>query len=168
MRLAYLILAHGNKSQLERLVKSLVYPNTDIYIHLDSKLAITEFADLSLLEGVFFIKKRTNIRWGDYSMVAATLLSFEEILNNGSTYSHINLLSGQDYLLKSPATIQKFLFENKDKSFIRYRSIIDDWQQTKLRLAMYSLGDYHFPFRFKIQGFLNKVLPAKKMPLGLR
>jgi len=101
-------------------------------------------------------------------MIAATLLSFEEILNNGNNYSHINLLSGQDYPLKSPAAIQKFLFENKDKSFIKYRSILDDWQQTKLRLAKYSLGDYHFPFRFKIQGVLNKVLPAKKIPLGLK
>ena len=59
MRLAYLILAHGNKQQLERLVKSLIYPNTDIYIHLDTKSGISEFADLALLEGVFFIKKRT-------------------------------------------------------------------------------------------------------------
>lgn len=168
MRLAYLILAHGNKSQLERLAKSLVYPNTDIYIHLDAKLDISEFADLASIEGVSFIKKRTYIRWGDYSMVAATLTGFEEILNSGSNYSHINLLSGQDYPLKSAATIQKFLFENKDKSFIRYRSILDDWQQTKLRLAKYSLGDYNFPFRFKIQGLLNKFLPDKKMPLGLK
>ncbi|TSJ40758.1 beta-1,6-N-acetylglucosaminyltransferase [Mucilaginibacter corticis] len=168
MRLAYLILAHGNKPQLERLAKSLVYPNTDIYIHLDTKIGISEFADLAQLDGVSFIKKRTNVKWGDYSMVAATLISFEEILNTGNNYSHINLLSGQDYPLKSAATIQKFLFENPDKSFIRYRSILDDWQQSISRITMYSLGDYNIPFRFKIQDLLNKFLPDKKMPLGLK
>jgi len=168
MRLAYLILAHGNKSQLERLVKSLIYANTDIYIHLDAKSDMSEFADLAALEGVSFIKKRISIGWGDYSMVSATLTGFEEILKASFDYSHINLLSGQDYLLKSAATIQKFLFENPDKSFIRYRSILDDWQQSKSRIAMYSLGDYNFPFRFKIQGLLNKFLPDKKMPLGLK
>ncbi|MDB5157016.1 MAG: hypothetical protein JWR50_1723 [Mucilaginibacter sp.] len=168
MRLAHLILAHGSKSQLERLVKRLIYPNTDIYIHLDAKRDILEFADFAALEGVSFIKKRMRIGWGDYSMVSATLISFEEILKASPDYSHINLLSGQDYPLKSAATIQKFLFENTDKSFMRYRSVIDDWQQSQSRLVMYSLGDYKFPLRFKIQDLLNKFLPDRKLPLGLK
>lgn len=168
MRLAHLILAHGNKSQLERLVKRLVYPNTDIYIHLDAKSDMAEFADLASLDGVSFIKQRTGIKWGDYSMVTATLISFEEILKAGQDYSHINLLSGQDYPLKSAATIQKFLFENSDKSFIKYLSILDDWQESKSRITMYSLGDYNFPLKFKVQDVLNKVLPDRKMPLRLK
>ncbi|MDB5157017.1 MAG: hypothetical protein JWR50_1724 [Mucilaginibacter sp.] len=168
MRLAHLILAHGNKSQLERLVKRLIYPNTDIYIHLDAKSDIAEFAYLESLEGVFFIKKRTGIKWGDYSMVTATLISFEEILKAGQDYSHINLLSGQDYPLKSAAIIQKFLFENKDKSFIKYLSIFDDWHESKSRITMYSFGDYNFPLKFKVQDLLNRFLPDRKMPLGLK
>ncbi|TSJ40757.1 glycosyl transferase [Mucilaginibacter corticis] len=168
MRLAHLILAHGSKSQLERLVKRLVYPNTDIYIHLDAKSDMAEFADLEKLDGVSFIKKRTGIKWGDYSMVTATLISFEEILKSGNEYSHINLLSGQDYPLKSAATIQKFLFANTGKSFIKHLSIFDEWQESKSRITMYNLGDYNFPLKFKIQDFLNKFLPDRKMPLGLK
>lgn len=168
MKLAHLILAHGNKSQLERLVKRLIYPNTDIYIHLDAKSDILEFADLASLDGVCFIKKRISVKWGDYSMVAATLNGFEEILNAGQNYSHINLLSGQDYPLKNAGTIQKFLFENTGKSFIKYLSISDEWDQARSRITMYSLGDYHFPLRFRVQYLLNKFLPARKMPLGLK
>ena len=36
MRNAYLIIAHGNYSQLEKLIKYLDCKNTDFYIHINS------------------------------------------------------------------------------------------------------------------------------------
>jgi hypothetical protein len=168
MRLAHLILVHSNPLQTERLVKRLLFDKTDVYIHLDKKSDITEFLYLADLENVFFINKRTAIAWGDYSMVDATLKSFEEILSSDVTYSHINLLSGQDYPLKSASVIQKFLLSNADKTFMKYRSIYDEWEESVSRLTKYNLGDYNFPFKWKIQDLLNKILPARKMPKKLK
>ena len=167
-KLSYLILAYDNPIQLERLVRRLVFKNTDIFIHIDKKSNIKLFKYLTDIPNVYLIKKRSSIIWGNYSMIDATLISFAEILNTYSNYSHINLLSGQDYPLKNNATIQKFLFENPDKSFMRYRSIVDEWQESIPRLMKYNLGDYSIPFKYKIQWLLNKYLPAKKIPLKLK
>ena len=167
MRLAHLILAHDHKSQLERLIKRLIYTNTDIYIHLDKKKEISEFLYLESLTNVFFITHRTAINWGDYSMVTATLDSFEEILKTGRVYSHINLLSGVDYPLKSAGDIQDFLFANASKTFMRYRHIDREWQESKSRFTKYSLGDYHIPFKFQLQQLMNRLLPARELPNNL-
>ena len=167
MRLAHLILAHGNPLQLERLINRLICTHTDVYIHLDAKTDLDKFIHIQSLSNVFFINKRTAITWANYSMVKATLNSFEEILKRGITYSHINLLSGQDYPLKSAAVIQRFFLANADKTYMRSLRIDEEWQESLSRLTKYSLGDYKLPFKFNLQSFLNNVLPKRKMPNGL-
>lgn len=167
MRLAHLILAHNNPLQLERLIKRLTYKNTDVYIHLDKKSNLADFKHLATFENVFFIVSRTAIVWANYSMVTATITSFEEILSSGIDYSHINLLSGMDYPLKSASAIQEFLFEHADKTFMRFRHIFKEWEASTSRFTLYSFGDYNFPFKFTIQAVMNKLMPARKLPEGL-
>ena len=168
MRLAHLILVHNDPNQLERLIQRLTYTDTDIYIHLDAKTDIKYFAYLEAIKDVFLIPGRTAITWGNYSMVTATVNSFEYILNTGINYSHINLLSGHDYPLKSAAEIQSFLFKNADKTFMRYKSIFDDWQESANRFNLYSLGDYDFHLKYTLQWVLNRFLPKKKLPNNLK
>jgi len=168
MRLAHLILAHNNPQQLERLAKRLISPNADIYIHLDEKVDISDYIHIASIGNVSFIKNRINITWANYSMMTATLSSFEEILSKGIAYSHLNLLSGHDYPLKKAAVIESFLFKNADKSFMRYRSIVDEWPESLSRFTTYHLGDYNFPLKFRVQWLMNKLLPAKKLPNGLK
>jgi hypothetical protein len=167
MRLAHLILAHSNPQQTERLVKRLVNVQADVYIHLDGKCDIGEYIHLSKIDNVFFIANRTVVTWANYSMIDATLKSFGEILDKNIDYSHINLLSGQDYPLKNATDIQRFLFANTDKTFMRFRDVYSEWPETVSRFELYSFGDYNFPFKFRIQKLLNKLLPAKKLPGGL-
>jgi hypothetical protein len=139
-----------------------------VYIHLDKKSDIADFQHLQQLGDVFFIKSRMKITWANYSMVTATLNSIEEILKTGNKYSHINLLSGADYPLKSAGIIQDFLFANPDKTFIRSRHIYNEWEESRSRFDLYSFGDYRFPLKFKIQNVVNKVLPKRKLPKGLQ
>ena len=167
MRLAHLILAHNNPFQLELLVKRLSTNRADVYIHLDKKSSLSEFKHLSLLPNVFFINNRTDIGWGNYSMVDGTLKSFTEILQSNIEYSHINLLSGHDYLLKPAAELEDFLFTNKEHSFLEYLSINNEWQESKERITKYSLGDLKIPFKFPIQYWVNKFLPDRKIPNNL-
>ncbi|MGZ3757145.1 MAG: beta-1,6-N-acetylglucosaminyltransferase [Mucilaginibacter sp.] len=167
MRLAHLILVHSNPQQAERLIKRLTNAQADVYIHLDGKCNIDEYAHLTQIDNAFFIANRTVITWANYSMIDATLKSFEEILDKSIDYSHINLLSGQDYPLKKANDIQQFLFDNRDKTFMRFRDVYNDWPETISRFELYSFGDYNFPFKFRIQKLFNKLLPAKKLPKGL-
>ena len=166
MKLAHLLLVHTNPSQVERLVKRLMYTETDIYIHLVKKSNRKEFIRLESIPNVFFITRRIKVIWGNYSMVEATLQSMKQILDAPQVYSHINLLSGQDYPLKNAGEIQKFFFSNTGKTFMKSLSIYDNWTEAVLRLKTYHF-DNSYPFKYKIQFLLNKILPKKQLPNNL-
>lgn len=121
MRLAYLILAHSNPNQLERLVNRLQDERNDIFIHLDTKAEDEQsFFRIAAYRGVFFISKRHDVRWGAFSMVKATLDSLNEIIGHGE-YDYINLLSGSDYPIKSNSEIFHFFNKYYGREFLYYR-----------------------------------------------
>jgi hypothetical protein len=167
MKLAHLILVHSGPAQTERLVKRLHHADSDVYIHLDAKANIADFKNLEALGNVVFVQNRVEVVWGNYSMVEATLNGFEEILQTKIGYSHINLLSGQCYPLKSAAEIQAFLFANADKTFMRFLAIPDEWDEPLSRLQKYNLGDLTIPGKHKLQQLANKYLPVRKIPNAL-
>ena len=112
MRVAYLILAHANPKQLQRLVNRLSHTSVDFYIHIDLKVAIQSFKPLMQQPNTFFVKNREKVRWGAYSIVQATVNGFEQIIASGINYQHITLLSGQDYPLKCNSAILDFFLTN--------------------------------------------------------
>ncbi len=164
MKIAHLILAHNQPVQLARLIGSLQHTDADIYIHLDAKADVKKFAELQAFPQVFFIQKRVKVYWGSFSMVQATLNSFEEISRTGTKYGYLNLLSGQDYPLKSPQFIHDFLELNKGSIFMNYLLFEPDWQEAIPRINKYHFNYYNIPGRFILQNLVNRVLPARKIP----
>jgi hypothetical protein len=167
MKLAHLILAHKNPLQVERLVKRLIHPCADIYIQLDGKTSMEAFAHLNAFN-VFFINKRINIHWGNYSIVQATLYAFEEILESDHSYSHINLLSGEDYPLQNNDRLLNFLFNNQHKTFMHSLSIDDEWQEAQPRIRKYHFGDFMFRGRYLLQAVINLFAPSRELPDGYK
>jgi hypothetical protein len=168
MKLAHLILAHKDPLQLERLVKRLSHPSVEIYVQLDAKADIKTFDYLEKQHNVFFIKRQVKIYWGSYSIIQATLNGFEEILATGNQYSHINLLSGQDYPLQNNNILLDFLFTNSDKTFMHSLSMDDEWQEAQPRIKKYHFDDFTFRGRFSLQRIVNFFTPSRKMPAGLK
>jgi hypothetical protein len=167
MRLAHLILAHDRVSQLGRLIKRLAHPSVDIFLHIDAKANIADFVCLKNLNNVYFIGRRVNVHWGKYSMVKATLCSMEEILANGVKYSHINLLSGQDYLLKSNDQIVDFFLANTGNDFMTSLPLKEAFPAALSRVLKYNFGDYEFKGIYKIQAIVNYLTPQRRVPSGL-
>ncbi|OCX50334.1 hypothetical protein BEL04_21340 [Mucilaginibacter sp. PPCGB 2223] len=168
MRLAHLLLIHNDPQQTRRLINRLHHAGADVYIHLDAKTDMAGFESLADIGNVFFIRNRVSVFWGNYSMIEAELNGFDEILATGKQYSHINLLSGQDYPLKSAGEIQQFLFANADKSFMRYFAIPQDWDEPVSRLQKHNFGDFAIPGKHQLQILANRFLPARKLPAGLQ
>src|SRR5690606_41751438 len=137
MRTAHLILVHKNPIQLERLLKRMVHPNFDFYIHLDKKIDSKSYLHLAAIPNVFFIKKRVDIIWGGYSIIKATFNGINEICQNGQNYNFINFLSGQDYPIKPIEEIARFFQENIGKEFITYKDIVSDWKEAQNRYKKY-------------------------------
>ena len=64
MRIAHLVTAYANPSQLRRLIESRQHPDADFYLFIDGKVDLTPFLALSRLPQVKFIPQRVPIRWG--------------------------------------------------------------------------------------------------------
>jgi len=167
MTFAYLILAHNNPSQLQRLVQKLSTNQTDIYIHIDVKANLADFMLIAALPNVYFVTKREKVYWGAYSIVQATVNGFEQMLASGKPYDYITLLSGQDYPLKSNTAIIDFFKANPNKAFMEFYPIDNVWQEAKPRLAKYYLTNYPFTGSTKLEALLNKLLPKRQPPKDL-
>ena len=154
---------------LERLVKRLQHPASHIYIHLDAKANINDFEYLKTYKNVWLVSKNIKTEWGNFSLVQATLNGFEHILNTSINYTHINLLSGQDYPLKSIEHITQFFFANPNKTYLSALAIDEgQWDDGIARLQKYSFGDYSFPGKYRLHNLVNKILPARKIPGNLK
>lgn len=167
MKIAHLILTHSMPGHLQRLVNKLQHEDSDFYIHVDAKTDIAPFLPVADKENVQFIKHRVKVYWGGYSIVEATLKGFEQIIASGKRYDHINLLSGQDYPIKSTEHIHKYLGINPGKIFMHYLSIMDEWHEAIPRITKYYLTHYRFRGSYRVEELMNKVLPKRKMPQGI-
>ena len=165
MKIAHLILVHQNPLQLQRLIKRLTHDNANFYIHVDSKTEISSFLFLAS-QNVKFISKRVSVQWGAYSMVQATVNGLAEILLDDK-YDYINLMSGQDYPLKPTAAIHHFFEQNPNKAFMHSLSVENEWQEAIPRLTRYHLANFNFSGKYTLENWLNKWLPARKMPNNL-
>lgn len=153
-----------------RLVDRLVHPEADIFIHVDKKVNVAFFYPEKNYPGVFFIQNRTVCNWGGYNFLKAVLLSVKEVLDTGGEYSHVNLLSAQDYPLVHADQLYDFFVSKVNMSFISYDRDSDSvWMtQAKKRFESYHLTDFNFKGKYILQNILNKLLPVRKFPSGLR
>ncbi len=166
MRIAHLILTHGNPEHLHRLIKRLQHKNADFFIHVDLKTDINPFLHLENLGQVYFVRPRVNVYWGGYSIVEATLNGIDCLLQN-KRYDYINLLSGQDYPLKDTYTIHKFLKDNPGKVFTEFQSIDNEWTEAIPRIKKYFLTDTPFIGSTFLANIISTLMPARKLPKGM-
>jgi hypothetical protein len=167
MRLAHLILTHAFPEQLSRLVNKLSHEYADFYIHVDLKTNVGPFLHLAEKKNVFFIQNRVKVYWGGYSIVQATLNGFKEILGSGIPYDYINLLSGQDYPVKSASYIHKYFTDNPGKAFMHSLSLEHEWTDAMTRITRYHLANVHFPGKYRLEKLINRLLPKRKFPYSL-
>ncbi len=168
MRVAHLIVTYTNPAQTERMIRQMQHPEFDFYIHVDAKLPIHSHEFLSQIPNVFLIKKRIKVQWGGYSTVQAVFNSLQEILDSGREYDFISLMSGQDYPIKSVDEMQLFFANRKGKLLMKYRAFDGEWEEGMLRIKKIFLANYHFKGKNFLEKLLNRVLPKRKLPKGIK
>lgn len=167
MRIAHLILTHGDPAQLERLINKISYADDCIYIHVDLKTDIHTYRHLFNKPQIHFIQNRVKVYWGTFSIVQATINALTEILESSGSFDFLNLLSSQDYPLKSNKEIHDFLEANKEKAFMEFYDVYSVWKEAIPRIEKYFLTEYHFKGKHLVEGLLNKILPKRKLPYHL-
>ncbi|MBE7171074.1 MAG: glycosyl transferase [Williamsia sp.] len=163
MKIAHLILAHKNPQQLLYLIEALQHPQFYFYIHIDKKKDDAPFKSLIRKSNVFFIEKRTEIHWGDWGTIQATLNGFEVILPKG--YDYVNVISAQDFPIKSADHIHKYFSDRKGTEFITCDFIEGDWSDVESRITNYHLINWRVPGKFRLGKILTKLLPPRVFPI---
>lgn len=137
MQRNYIILAHRNPAQLNRLVLALDDGNSKFYIHVDMNSRLEDFEEVGKNSNVKILKNRISCAWGDFSLVEATLNCIREIICD-RTAGYTILLSGQDYPLVSNSLIDQFFEKNNGIDFIDCTPAHEKWPNDhKQRLDFY-------------------------------
>jgi hypothetical protein len=149
----YIILAHFNPKQLVRLIGSLNDSDTFFYIHIDKRSEIEVFKTVINLPNVFFLENRIKCKWGDISLVQATMLCMQAVLND-SREGYCILISGQDYPIKTNEQLNVFLKKNREYDFVELLPVAKLWSNKRWRVR---IEQYKFDFSDKRADFV--VLP---------
>jgi len=96
MKIAYLVIAHGNYAHVDKLLPTIRHPQAGIYLHIDAKSELPpnlpDWPELHVLEN------RIAVYWANFSQVEATLLLLKEALKK--QYDYYFLISGIDYPIR--------------------------------------------------------------------
>jgi hypothetical protein len=126
--IAFLVLAHANPAQLVRLVKRLDPARRPVWIHIDRRTDISTWSELPGLEkrGAMMVERQPS-PWGGFGIVDATLAGMSAALSAGA-WSHLVLLSGQDYPIKPMSAIDDFFADHSGTSFMEHHRLPrPDW-----------------------------------------
>lgn len=115
---AILIMAHNNRFTLTKIIKLFDSDLFDIYLHIDKKsnLMPCYFEKLTTKSRVF-VYKEIDVRWADYSQTETEMFLLKKAVEKN--YSYYHLISGNDFLLKTPQEIYTY-FENSKKIFVHF------------------------------------------------
>ena len=137
-RHAYLILAHKNWGQLEKLVSLLDDARNDLFIHIDARQPFDQRNEACLVararNSAVNLIERKAIAWGDSSIVEAEVRLLAAAVPGRYDYYH--LISGMDLPLKTQDEIHAFFDAHKGREFV---SILDEaWtKKTRARVGCY-------------------------------
>jgi Core-2/I-Branching enzyme len=167
MKFAVLIITYTSPKQTKRLIESLNNGEFDFYIHLDIKINIETHRELFNIPNVYFVDNRINIKWGGYSTVEAALSGIRYIAASGIKYDFINLITGQDYPIKSAAYISDFLRRNIGHEFILYKKFNTEWVEAKSRIEKYHYTELPFRGRHRLAALVNYFASKRVFPVNL-
>ena len=154
MKIAYLIIAHDQPRQFNRMIKALDSECVSFFVHIDSKMNISEFSCPNFKDNVIFIKNRISVIQGGFSLTQAmiNLMKTASIL---SEFDYFIFLSGRDYPIKDNNYIYDFLKDNYPMNFINFYPLVGDAD------CINNIKKYYFiDLIYRSPRFLQKTLKA--------
>jgi Core-2/I-Branching enzyme len=165
--ISFALVAHGDPSVVERLVRVLTSQAHSVAIHYDLKSPLASYEYLlSRFQGNDRVRfaRRIRVGWGEWSVVQATLNCLDQIKEAGWEPDYVYLVSGLDYPIRPRSQLEAFLNRNKGDEFIE--SVPSDtlqWVKTGPQKERYRYR-WHFNWRsqprrtelsLKIQKFMR-------------
>jgi hypothetical protein len=136
-KIAYILLCHkdpdGIIAQSERLIEGGGY----VAIHFDGRAKAADFdrikARLGRNPSVVFARKRLKCGWGEWSLVAATLMAARAAVDAFPRATHFYMLSGDCMPIKSAEFALQYLDRDEADYIESYDFFKSDWIKIGLR-----------------------------------
>jgi hypothetical protein len=183
MSIAYLVLAHTAPEQVARLVGRLSNPRDAVIVHVDRRSDMRPFeaAFARLPVAPIMTPRRTPVHWAGHGIVAATLILMRTALAQPRTFSHLVLISGADYPIRSNDELQEHFAGHPGESFMSWSAgdhpaPVSD-EQRRGNAEWYWSGDLHrlTSWTISVRGrrwqFPSERVPyqiPRRLPRGLR
>lgn len=119
VRHAYLIIAHKNIRQLQKLISLLDDSRNDIFVFIDKKAQMVGSENLGTKYSKLCFVQSHDVIWGGYTQIGAELTLFENAYRSGD-YRYFHLLSGQDLPLHNQNYIHNFFEKNDGYEFFTF------------------------------------------------
>ncbi|MCZ2817350.1 beta-1,6-N-acetylglucosaminyltransferase [Modestobacter sp. VKM Ac-2984] len=184
MSVAFVVLAHRGPQQVARLAGRLTETGDTVVVHVDRRQDHEPFRQavqqLRRADQVHLMPHRESVpcKWGDYSLVDATLRCVRTALQAAPAASHVVLLSGQDYPLRSTAEIDEFFSTAAGRSYLFYATERGPDGMDRTGNAQWywngkleRLARFHIRVGDRFLALPNKFVPwwpMRRMPSGLR
>jgi len=173
---AYIILAHKYPEQLHRLVKRLDDAHSAFFVHIDKNVEISQFKRLGEFGDAVHFVERVGSEWGSFGQVQSVLNGLKAVKESSTQFDIINLLSGQDYPIKSNAEIDSHFKASQYSVFIDYFPLPNFKKWKEDNGGMYRVNKYFFGLkRYKLFfsksiNFLATFIPflRRKIPDGMK
>lgn len=128
MKLAYIITCHKDAAQVERLINRLEYQNSTSFVIHASKTAEPGFYEelhgrMKGRTNVYFCKREDGTHNG-FGIVKGVFNGLKLLFDKGVAFDYVNLISGQDYPIKSNKYIFDFFEANNGKQFLEYFTVL--------------------------------------------
>lgn len=162
---AYIILAHKNAPQVNRLVERLDDKLSHFFIHVDLNTSIEEFKILMESKRNLYFVDRVATPWGGFGLVQATLNGMMAVKKTRNEFDIISLLSGQDYPIKSNEEINSYFESSAHSVFIDYFSL-PNYGKWRSGGGMYRVDKYFLglsksdKYTAKALNFLGRFIPS--------
>jgi hypothetical protein len=121
-RIGFVILSHANPPQLLRLVRTLrrIYDDPPIACHHDFSQCALSRTDFP--SSVYFVQPHVRTRWGQYSVVDASLRALDLLYQKAAPEWFV-LLSAADYPTMQPERVLKELASSDVDALLDYREV---------------------------------------------
>ncbi|MCE3228429.1 MAG: hypothetical protein K0S32_2980 [Bacteroidetes bacterium] len=118
MKLAFLILAHKNPKQLQKLTDYLLSEGCRVFIHIDKKssMGFSDFITSNKSKKDLEIYAEYPVYWGSFNQIEATFFLLKKALLH-SDVDYLSLISGQDLPVKPMSELKEFLSKTNKEYF---------------------------------------------------
>ena len=136
-KIAYILLCHKDPAGIIEQAERLTATGDYIAIHFDGRAKADDFERIRTALGnnpsVVFAKRRIKCGWGEWSLIAATLLAIRAAADAFPQATHFYMLSGDCMPIKSSEYVHQFL----DRTDVDYIESFDffnsDWIKTGIK-----------------------------------